>query len=78
LIISSSSSVPEDNSTFDLFNSLASFARITPVKAPFSQFTKIQFSISRRITHLTFCPSLITGTLNRLCSFAFFGIKIKR
>jgi hypothetical protein len=78
LIISSSSSVPEDNSTLDLFNSLASFARITQVKAQFSQLTKIQFSISRRITHLTFCPSLITGTLNWLCVVAFFAIKIKR
>jgi hypothetical protein len=78
LIISSSSSVPDDNSTFDLLSSLASFARITPVKAPFSQLTKIQFSISRRIIHFTFCPSLITGTLNWLCAVAFLAIKIKR
>jgi len=41
-----------------------------PVNTPFSQFTRTPFSISLRIVHFTFCPSLIRGTVNWLAAGA--------
>jgi hypothetical protein len=70
LIISSSSSVDGLRSNCDLLSSLASFERMIPVNAPFSQFTRTPFSISLRIVHFTFCPSLIRGTVNWLAAGA--------